>query len=214
MWRWLAVGATALIVLVLPAAASGKDVAKILVVGANGRSVNLGSGWALYSQLRPDSTAEAAAPSGSYLLLYPVMETALPMEPGRYFPAAQVACWSWTLSLEGCVTVGRLPATWDRTRGLAPFALDPTTLRTLSHNGQPYTVPSNGTVAIELALSRTRLARAAPRAPCGWELQATWQGPDASVRPTTLCVRKRGISTDRRLYPLTPLVARWLRVVS
>ena len=39
-------------VLLLPTAASAKEVTKIIVVGANGRSVNLGSGWSLYNQIR------------------------------------------------------------------------------------------------------------------------------------------------------------------
>jgi len=60
--RWLAIGVTA--VLVLPSAASAKQVTKILVVGANGRSVDLGSGWSLYEQLRPQNGAPAEARLG------------------------------------------------------------------------------------------------------------------------------------------------------
>ena len=50
IWRKLAMVIVA--VLLLPTAASAKEVTKIIVVGANGRSVNLGSGWSLYNQIR------------------------------------------------------------------------------------------------------------------------------------------------------------------
>jgi len=43
-WRWAAVVVAAALVL-FPSAASAKQVTKFLVVGANGRSVSLGSGW-------------------------------------------------------------------------------------------------------------------------------------------------------------------------
>ena len=45
-------------VLLLPTAASAKEVTKIIVVGANGRSVNLGSGWSLYNQIRPANSTQ------------------------------------------------------------------------------------------------------------------------------------------------------------
>jgi hypothetical protein len=214
VWRWLVLGATALVLLVVPSAASAKQVTKILVVDSNGRSIDLGGGWSLYQQLRPIGAASPVPADGSYLLLYPVMERGIPMEPGRYFIASDIACWSWTLSMEGCASVG-VPTLTARTRALAPFTLAPTTLRTLSHAGRRYTVPSNGTVAIELALLRTKLARHLPGARgCRWRLQARWQGPAASLRPTSLCLRIRGISAGRLLYPLTPGVLQMLRLVS
>jgi len=214
MWRWMVLGATALALLVLPSAASAKQVNKILVVDSKGRSIDLGGGWPLYLQIRPTNAAPAAAPSGSYLLLFPVMERGVPMQPGRYFTDSHVACWSWALSTEGCVTVEQLPPSWERTRTLVPFALAPTTLRALSHGGRSYTVPSNGTVAIELALTRPRLARPTQRSACAWQLRAQWQGPTASTRPTSLCLRTRGVSTGRLLYPLSPAVVQMLHLVS
>ena len=97
-------------------------------------------------KIKATSAAPVGAPNGSYLLLYPLMERGVPMEPGRYFTGSNVACWSWSLSAEGCMTVERLPPSWARTRTLAPFVVEPTTLRTLSHGGGSYTVPSNATV--------------------------------------------------------------------
>ena len=95
---------------------SAKQVNKILVVDSKGHSIDLGGGWPLYLQIRPTNATPAAAPSGSYLLLFPVMERGVPMQPGRYFTDSRVACWSWALSTEGCVTVEQLPPSWERTR--------------------------------------------------------------------------------------------------
>jgi hypothetical protein len=214
MWRWVVFGVTALLLLALPSAASAKQVNRIFVVDSTGRSIDLGGGWPLYSQLRPTGAAPAAAPGGSYLLLFPLMERGVPMQPGRYFTDSHVVCWSWALSVEGCVTVEQLPPSWALTRTLAPFAREPTTLRALSHGAGSYTVPSNGTVGIELALSRPSLSRRAPRAACAWRLHAQWQGPAALDRPRSLCLRTRGISSGRVLYPLSRAVVQMLHLVS
>ena len=204
-WRWAAVVVAAALVL-FPSAASAKQVTKFLVVGANGRSVSLGSGWSLYQQLHPADAAPAATPSGPYLLFYPLMENGVPIEPARYYPDAQVACWSWTLALNECFVVQQLPATWSRTGVLTSFSAEPTTLKSLSHGVSSYTVPSNGSVAIELALRRTSLARRVPPSGCLWRLTATWQGPASATRPRSLCLRAKGLSARGRLYPISPAI--------
>jgi hypothetical protein len=202
--RWAAVVVVAAALVLFPSAASAKQVTKFLVVGANGRSVSLGSGWSLYQQLRPADAAPAAIPSGPYLLLYPLMENGVPMEPARYYPDAQVACWSWSLALSGCSVLQQLPATWSRTGVLTSFTAEPTTLKSLSHGVASYTVPSNGSVAIELALRRTSLARRVAPPGCLWRLTATWQGPASAIRPRSLCLRAKGLWARGRLYPISP----------
>jgi hypothetical protein len=205
-WRWIAVVVGAAALVLFPSAASAKQVTKFLVVGANGRSVSLGSGWSLYQQLRPPNAAPAAIPSGPYLLFYPLMENGVPMEPARYYPDAQVACWSWSLALSGCSAVQQLPVTWSRTGVLTSFTAEPTTLKSLSHGVASYTVPSNGSVAIELALRRTSLARRVPPSGCLWRLTARWQGPASATRPRSLCLRAKSLSARGRLYPISPAI--------
>ena len=200
-------------VLLLPSTAWAKEVSKIHVVGANGRSVNLGGGWSLYGQIRPPNGTSVPAPSGPYFLVYPLMETGLPMEPARYYPDSRIGCWSWSLALDGCVASEQLPASWSATGSLTTFTAEPTTLKSLSHRGAYYTLPSNASVAVELALLRGRLARPAPASPCHWRLHAGWQGPAAAVRPRSLCLRAKGLAAGGRLYPLPRGVVRWLHFV-
>jgi hypothetical protein len=197
-WRVIALAAAA--TLLLPGAASAKQVTHVLVVGVGGRAVDLGGGWSLYQQLRPFNES-AATPSGSYLLLYPLMERGVPMQPGRYYPAVRVACWSWSLRREGCVEVGQLPASWSQTDALTAFSSEPTTIRALTHAGRPYTVPSNSSVAVELALLQ-RPAGPAPRTACAWRLRATWRGPAAAEKPRKLCLRANGLAAGGRLYAM------------
>lgn len=206
-WRCMVVALAA--ALLLPASGSAKQVTAVLAVGADGRSVDVGGGWPLLNEMRPVNRSVAAPSGGSYLLLYPLMEGALPMQPGRFYPAAATACWSWTLALEGCLGLGALSAPWDRISGLTMFSDEPTTLKTLSHAGGRYEIPSNGSVAIELALLRAPLSRPAPQARCRWRLDARWQGPVAASRPRSLCLRAQGVSAGGRLYPLSREVTRW-----
>ena len=107
--------------------------------------------------------------------------------------------------------VDQLPDAWSRTRGLTVFVRPPTTLSALVHEGNRYTVPSNATVAIELAFLRSRSSRAAPQSRCTFALAAEWRGPAASTRPRSLCVSTYGISGGGRLYPLSPTVTAMLR---
>jgi hypothetical protein len=212
IWRWVLF--LALVVMLLPSSASAKRVTKVLVVGANGRSVDLGRGWSLYENVRPQAATPASRPSGAYVLLYPLMENGLPMEPGRYYPRARVACWSWSPDASDCSAIAHLPETWWRTRTLTLFAAEQTRLVGLMHEQAPYTVPSNESVAIELALLRTRAALSAQRSPCPWRLDARWRGPTAATQPTSLCLRANGVSTGGRLYPMSRAVAAMLRTVS
>jgi hypothetical protein len=216
IWRfspWLVLAA--LVVVLLPVAASAKEVTKVLVVGANGRSANLGSGWSLLDDLRPESLAHpVSAPHGSYLLVYPLMEEGLPMEPGRYYPTTGVACWSWSSGIGDCFRIARLPRTWERIRSLTRFVSEQTRLRRLTHQGARYTVPSNYSVAIELALLRTQAVRRSPTSTCRWRMRARWQGPGAASEPTSLCLRGDGVSTRGRLYPIPHAVATVLHTVS
>jgi hypothetical protein len=212
---WRSVLVVALVVMLLPGAASAKQVTKVLVVGANGRSANLGAGWSVLDDLRPESIPNPVSPPrGSYLLVYPLMEEGLPMEPGRYYPTAGVACWSWSSEIGDCFRIARLPKTWAQTRSLTWFTSEQTRLRRLTHQGARYNVPSNDSVAIELALLRTQAAQDAPPSPCRWRLRAQWQGPGAASGPTSLCLRSNGVSTGGRLYPMPRGVATMLHTVS
>jgi Penicillin-insensitive murein endopeptidase len=210
---WRGLGAALATALLLPASATAKQLTAMLAVGADGNSVNVGGGFSLLGEVRPASVRLTAAPGGEYMLLYPLMEGGLPMQPGRYYPAAKVSCWSWTLAAAGCVHTGALSARWQATTSLPLFARGPTTLRSLAHGRARYTLPSNAATAIELALLRAPLAKPAPRRACRWHVQARWQGPAAAERPRALCLRAGGVSAGRRLFPLSPFVVRSLRTV-
>jgi hypothetical protein len=181
--------------------ADAKTLTKVVAVGAGGAYVELrGVGWASLQTSPVDS-----APSGGFVLLYPVMEHGVPAQPGRFFPGSGVACFSWDRTVLG--TCGRLGGELaKRLAGLPTLASEPTVLRSLVVGRTPGRVDSNGAVAIELAFNRPQLSRPAASRPANClTLRATWVGPKASTRPTRFRSCKRGLWSDGRIYPVGSL---------
>jgi hypothetical protein len=182
--------------------ADAKTLTKVVAVGAGGAYVELrGLGWESL-QTTPSDTA----PSGGFVLLYPLMERSVPARPARFFQDSGVACFSWNRTVLG--TCGRLSdEVATRLAGLPVLAGEPTVLRSLIVGQRPGIVESNGAIAIELAFNRPQLSRRAPKRPANClQLRATWIGPQASTRPTRFRSCGVGIWSRGRLYPAAPLV--------
>lgn len=151
------------------------------------------------------TTPVDTAPSGGFVLLYPLMEKGVPARPARFFPDSGVACSSWDRTVLGAC--GRLAdAVAIRLARLPVLAGEPTVLRSLIVGQRPGIVESNGAVAIELAFNRPQLSRRAPKRPANClALRATWTGPQASTRPTRFRSCNAGLWSRGRLYPAGPL---------
>lgn len=194
-------------VLVLVPAAGAKRLTRLVIVGADGRSVELIG----EEQLAPWRWSDrvATAPTDGYLLLYPLFDARWAGQPARYYPSQRIACFSWNRSAVGeCrripeAAAARLaPAT-----SLSRFVGESTTLAQLELGGSVRRLESNEAVAIELVLNRPRLARPATRPPTGGYsvARAEWRGPDASSRPASFLWTSAGAWLDGRLYPLQGL---------
>jgi hypothetical protein len=199
--RAAAATATLVALLTVPAA-SAKTLTRVVALGAGGTSVTLrGLDW---SALR---VADAVVPKDNrYLLLYPLMERGIPAQPGRFFPAEHVACYSWNRSVAGdCWTLAdSLTARLSR---LPLLTGPPTVLRSLTVAGRSGNLNSNGAVAIELALARRDLMRPAKShsKPCVG-MSATWTGSDGALRPTHFLSCPKGLWAAGKLYPAGPLL--------
>jgi hypothetical protein len=208
--RRLAFVASLFLSLWLVPGASAKEFTKLVVVGAQGKYVELfGNELAPWNAVGPN--AEQVAPTGSYLLLYPLMEKALPMRPGRYFPDVRIACFSWARGELGeCGHVSNdFAVRLANARALPRFATEPTIVSRFILNGQNHTITSNGVVALELAFNTWRRAKPAPRPKFCTAATVAWTGPAASSRVTSFCVAARGIWSAGRLYRV-PGVILWL----
>jgi hypothetical protein len=207
--RRLAFVALLFLSLWLVSAASAKEFTKLVVVGAQGKYVELfGNELAPWNAVAPKP--EQLAPTGSYLLIYPLMEKALPMRPGRYFPGQRIACFSWARGELGeCGHVSDDFAVRLANVRVPRFAAEPTILSRFVLNGQNHTLTSNGAVALELAFNTWRRAKPAPRPKFCTAASVSWTGPGASSRVTTFCVAMSGIWSAGRLYRV-PGVIVWL----
>src|SRR5215218_2772692 len=183
--------------------AGAKTLTKVVAVGAGGAYVELrGLDW---SSLQTSATE--TVPSGGFVLLYPLMERGMPAQPGRFFPASGVACFSWDRTVLG--TCGRLADELAaRFSGLPTLSSEPTVLKRLVFGGTAAAIRSNGAVAIELAFNRPQLSRPMPKRPANCVvLRAAWVGPEASTRPTKFRSCQGGLWSRGRLYQVVPLTS-------
>jgi hypothetical protein len=181
--------------------AVAKTLTKIVAVGSGGAYVELrGLDW---SSLQ--TSAADVAPSGGFILLYPLMERGVPAQPARFFPASGIACFSWDRTVLG--TCGHIADDIAaQVAALPTLPGEPTVLKSLVVGRTSARLQSNGAVAIELAFNRPQLSRSAPRRPANCvTLRATWLGAEASARPTRFWSCKGGLWSRGRIYPVAPL---------
>ena len=198
-----------LAVLALAAAvpAGAKDVDSIVVVGADGRARTIAAERAVVAVLfyHPASVynvrPHAARPRGGYVRIYPVGIGGIPVEPGRFYPAAGALCFDWNQALppRRCGRLGTPTRLLAASRRVRLFRGPPTVLASLDPGG---TV--NLFAALELAFDRYRESRASARPARCIPFVADWYGPRAAVRPTHLCVSQRGVYARGRLYTSAP----------
>jgi hypothetical protein len=189
---------------VVPSDAAAKDVAAFVVVGADGRSMEIEPEQAVLAVMlyNPASVyhvkPKPAMPRGRYVKIYPLGAEGFPAIPGRFYPTTRALCFSWNQSVasSSCGRLGlprHLLATSQR---LARFHGRPTVLTTLRPGS---TV--NLLAALQLAFDRYRASRPADRPERCLPSVAGWAGPRAAQRPANICVFRRGVYARGRIYP-------------
>jgi hypothetical protein len=186
--------------------AQAKEFVSLVVVGADGRSVELRSSPAVIDQLFAPSARAVIA--GGYVRLYPLGATGHVGIPGRFYPAARAVCLAWDQSLppRDCrLAEGPLLALLERAEALLPFrGAAPSTIAQAESPSVPSVVANQLRVAFELAFDRSRLARrTGPTTSCR-RFVVRWRGPHSSSRPRSFCLSPEGVRTGRLLYPLGP----------
>lgn len=194
--------------LVLAAPARGKEFASLVVVGADGRSLQLRPPPAVLDSLF--SARAGARPEGSYLRLYPLDPTGHVGIPGRFYPGTGAVCLSWNQAAapRGCRRLeGQLRAELGRAQAFRRFRGAGTTLAELAGLLVPRNVASQLRVAVELAFDRSLLARPAPPLRRCFRFLARWRGSAAKSRPRDFCLSPRRVYAGGILHPLG--VAPW-----
>jgi hypothetical protein len=189
---------------VAPTDAAGKGVTTVVVVGADGRSVRTEPEEAVLSVMfyNPASAYNVkptrAAARGGYVKLYPVGPGDFPAIPGRFYPTTRALCFSWNQAStpRSCGRLGVPRHLLAASRRVAFFRARLTVLATLRPGA---TV--NLVAALQLAFDRYRASRLGSRPERCLPFVATWSGPRAAHRPTHICVWRRGVYAQGRIYP-------------
>jgi hypothetical protein len=201
----------ALVGLSVPSSAAAKGFNRVVVIGADHRSVELrGSesvlGWA-------DSTPGRRL-RGGYLRLFYIGPGDFPANPARYYPETGCIALDWPTFETTCRPAStRQKRLLSRTRGLPLFREPPTHVSRIGYLGSKdaFSGQLKGPGAlkdpIELALDRTSRAAAKPRH-C-FAFRVTWRGPQSAERPRRLFLCASGVYTQGRIHPLRSGVWRW-----
>jgi hypothetical protein len=199
--------------LALPGPAGAKGYARAVLVGANGRSVEIHATVSVIDGLLSRRGA-IERPRGGYLRLFFVGPGDFPASPGRYYPERECVALDWPSYERTCAGIDQtLVRLLRRARGLPRFDVRPTVLAGISYHG---TLSGAITTAaalkdpIELAFDRPGPRAARPKG-C-YAFSGRWRGPAASKRPRRFLLCAAGVYADHRLHPLRRGVWEWFRL--
>jgi hypothetical protein len=197
----------------MPASASAKGFTRVVLVGSDGRWVEVRAKESALDGL--SSRRGSRVPiRGGYLRLFFVGPGDFPANPARYYPDQRCVALDWPQYERSCERVSdTLVRLLDRARPLRRFRRYPTVLARITYFGR---FPGQLTTAaalkepMELALDRTGGAAEQPQR-C-YAFIGRWRGPHAARRPRRLFLCAAGVYADGLLYPLRRGVWEWFQL--
>jgi hypothetical protein len=209
----VALALLAVLALSVPASAPGKGITRVVLVSADGRSVEAnGTEGEIDGLLSRRGTVERTR--GGYLRLFFVGPGDLPANPARYYPHPGCVALDWPSYETSCRRIDAASAALLRpAHALARFTARPTVLVRIAYAGRTPDVARARAVlkgSVELALDRR--GRAGPQPHRCYSLAGSWRGPAAAHRPQRFLLCPGGVYAHGRLYPLRPGAWRWLEL--
>jgi len=205
---WACILAAALVLLASSSVAA-KGFTRLVVVGSDGRWIEVHGPESLIGGYGDVSRRRA---TGAYLRLFFVGPGDFPANAARYYPALRcMADWS---APESCRAISpRLSRLLHRTGALPRFNEPPTVLARISYLGRrafsgPLASPLALTDDFELAADRTPKRNVALPQRC-FSFTGRWRGPRASVRPRRFYLCPTGMYSRGTLYRLKRGVWEW-----
>jgi hypothetical protein len=189
------------------ASAEAKGFGRLVVIGSDGRSVEVHAEERVIDGAL-SHRGELAPARGGYLRLFFVGPGDFPANPARYYPEALCVALDWPRYETFCRRVH--PATARlllKSRTLQRFHVRPTVLARIASGGARAPDPLRD--PIELALDR--IGRPTVRPGSCAELAGTWRGPAAAMRPRRFWLCPTGVYAAGRLHPLREGVLDWFR---
>ena len=208
----LTLAALAALVLSVPAAVPAKGFTRAILIGSNGRWVEVRAPESVIDGLL-SSRGSSERPRGGYLRLFFVGPGDFPANPARYYPRPQCSALDWPTYETSC---GRISRTLIRllrpARALPRFTARPTVLASITYHGRltgPITTSGALKDPVEMALDRT--GRVAPRPRGCYAFSGRWRGAAMAVRPRRFRLCAVGVYANAHLYPLRRGVWGWFR---
>jgi hypothetical protein len=199
--------------LALAGSAAAKGFTRTILVGSDGRSVELHGAESVIDGLL-STRGPVERSHGGYVRLFFVGPGDFPASPGRYYPEPECVALDWPTYERSC---GRVNPTLVRLLrpawALPRFAVRPTVLASIAYDGRlsgAITTAAALESPIELALDRG--GRAAPAPENCYGFSGRWRGPAAAARPRRLLLCAAGVYARHRLYPLRRGVWEWFRL--
>jgi hypothetical protein len=201
------------LVLGVPASASAKGFTRVVLIGSNGRSVEVRAQVSVIDGLL-SSRGSSERLRGGYLRLFFVGPVDFPADPARYYPDPECCALDWPTYETSC---GRISATLVRllrpARALPRFNVRPTVLRRIKFHGRLTPVIATAAALkdpVEMALDRTGRAAVKPRR-C-YVFSGRWRDPAAALRPRRFLLCPAGVYANGHLHPLRRGVWEWFRL--
>jgi hypothetical protein len=199
--------------LTLSGSANAKGFTRAVLVGSDGRSVEIHATESTIEGMLSERGTVARI-RGGYVRLFFVGSGDFPADPARYYPAAECVALDWPSYETSCQ---RIDATLVRLLGTARrlprFEAHPTTLASIKYHGRFTGLITTAAALkdpVELALDRT--GRPSRRASGCYAFSGRWQGPAAARRPTRFFLCAAGVYANHRVYPLRRGVWEWFQL--
>jgi hypothetical protein len=200
-----------LALLALPLAASAKVLNRAVLIGADGRALEVRGSERDFEGLATDPRARPRPVRGGYLRLFFVGPGEFPANPARYYPVLRCIALDWPTYDTSCRRVNpSLVHGVRRAHVLPQVRVRPTVLARASYRGTFSELLKNLAGPVELALER--VGRATPKPRRCYALTGVWRGPAAAVRPRRFLLCRAGVYAEGRLYPLEPGAWRYFRL--
>jgi hypothetical protein len=197
----------------VPASANAKGFTRVVLVGSDGRSVEVRAKESAIDGLlsRRGSVDES---QGGYVRLFFVGAGDFPANPARYYPDGRCVALDWPAYETSCRRIdAALMPLLRPVHALARFRMRPTVLRRLMYLGtsfRPRRFTASLKSPVELALIRA--GRTVPKPRNCYGFAGRWQGPGADDRPGRFFLCRQGVYAGSRLHPLGHGVWEWFRL--
>jgi hypothetical protein len=197
----------------LPGSAAAKGFTRVVLIGSDGRSVEIHAKESVIDGLLSKRRAVERI-RGGYVRLFFVGPGDFPASPARYYPEPECVALDWPAYEKTCAGINQtLVRLLRQTRGLVRFEARPTVLAEITYRG---TLSGAITTAaalkdpVELAFDRVGRRAALPRRCYGFT--GRWRGPASMARPRRFRLCPAGVYAGHRLYPLRRGVWEWFRL--